>query len=54
MGKLTIDKQRKNLHWYHYYVIVDLYFHSYFQQSQELEQSTEMGKEARYASLTSI
>ena len=25
------------MHWYHYYVIVDLYFHSYFQERQELE-----------------
>ena len=31
------DNQRKNLHWYHYYVIVDLYFHSYFQESRDLE-----------------
>ena len=38
------DNQRTDLHWYHYYVIVDLYFHSYFQQSQELEQSYTEGQ----------
>ena len=47
MGKLTTNRQRKTMHWYHYYVIVDLYFHSYFQESQEPEKSTEMEKEAR-------
>ena len=41
------DNQRTDLHWYHSYDIVDLYFHSYFQESRELEKSTEMGKEAR-------
>ena len=38
------DNQRKNLHWYHYYVIVDLYFHSYFQQRRELEKSYTEGQ----------
>ena len=34
-GQSMTDNQRKNLHWYHYYVIVDLYFHSYFQEKRE-------------------
>ena len=39
MSQLKTDDLRKNLHWYHYYVIVDLYFHFYFQQSREREKA---------------
>ena len=38
------DNQRQHLHWYHYYVIVDLYFHSYFQESRELQKSYTEGQ----------